>query len=155
MARVPVKSMSDMPMASRTKARTGPGPPLERRRHLVAEVHGVGVPDRRGEEGDEDAGHLFGARVQRRALPARGPRDAPEHVQLRPGAEADAVEDGQADGDADALLHPDQHDGEERHRRQPELEEIEAGDGREVAPVEEPEGDEDEDARPASPAARP
>ena len=73
------------------------------------------------------------------------PRDAPEHVQLGAGAQPDAVEDGQPDGDADALLHADQDHGEQRHRGQPELEEVEAGDGAQIARLEEPQRDEDED----------
>ena len=64
--------------------------------------------------------------------PAGRAREAPQHVQLRAGAQTDAVEDGEPDGDPDPLLHADQHHGEQRDRRQAELEEVEAGDGDQV-----------------------
>ena len=85
------------------------------------------------------------ARIEGRALPAGRARETPEHVQLRACAQPDAVEDGEPDGDADALLHAHEHHGEQRHRRQRELEEVEAGDGDQVPHAEQPQGDEDQD----------
>ena len=66
-------------------------------------------------------------------------------MQLRTGAQADAVEDGEADGDTDPLLHADDDDGEERHRRQCEFEAVEAGNGHQVLDTEQPQSDEDQD----------
>ena len=121
-----------------------PPAPASAARDLVAEVDRVGVPERRGEEEDQDAGLLHRIRLSRQRRPTGRPRHAPEDVELRPGTESDAVEDGQPDRDADPLFHPDQHDHEQRDRRQRELEQVEAGDRHEVAPLEEPEGHEDE-----------
>ena len=135
-ARDPVKSTSDIPMVSRTSTRVA-GPASARARvDLLAEVDGVGVPERRGEEDDEDAGLLRGVGRRPRAASSWScPGHAPEHVELGPGAQADPVEDGQPDGDGDALLHADEHHGEQRDRGQRELEEVEAGDGAQVAPA--------------------
>ena len=136
--------MSDMPSVSSTRTARARRA-AECAGHLVAEVHRVGVPERRGEEDDEDAGQLGRVDVGRERRPAGGAREPPEHVQLRAGAQSDPVEDGQPDRDADALLHPDEGHGEQRDRGQPELEEVEAGDGAQVAGLEEPDGDEDQD----------
>jgi len=65
-------------------------------------------------------------------------------VDLGTRAQSGAVEDRQADGDADALLDAGERDGQQRHHRQPELEAVEASDGDEVAPVEDPRRDEDQ-----------
>ena len=80
-------------------------------------------------------GSSAAAGLGRERRPTGGARDPPEDVQLGAGAQADPVQDGQADGDADALLHADQDHGEQRHGGQAELEEVEAGDGTQVAPA--------------------
>ena len=122
-----------------------PGLAAECRDHLVAEVHRVGVPERRGEQEDEDAGQLGGRGLGRQRRPTGGPRQTSQHVQLGARAQSDPVQDGQPDRDTDALLHPDEDHGEQRHRGQPELEEVEAGDGAQIGRLEEPDRDVDQD----------
>ena len=68
-------------------------------------------------------------------------------MELGASAQPDAVQDRQPDRDGDALFHPDEDHRQQRHRGEPELEEIEAGDGTQVARFEEPDRHEDQDGR--------
>ncbi len=65
-------------------------------------------------------------------------------MQLGSGAQTRAVEDRQTDRNTDALLDADEGDDHKRDDRQPELEQVEAGDRPKISEMEDPSGDEDE-----------
>ena len=118
MAFVPVKSISDMPMVSRTNTRTGFRGIRQHVGDLVTETGGVRVPDRGGEERHDDARHLLRARIEGPSAaswwcpgdaPARKAADAPSagcgrgwRARRRPAMPCSTAE----------------HHGEQRHRRQ-------------------------------------
>ena len=74
-ARVPVKSMSDIPSASSTSTRTS-GTPASAPTTSSRKCGRVGVPERGGEEEDEDAGDHFGVGIGRTRRPTGGARNA-------------------------------------------------------------------------------
>ena len=75
-------------------------------------------------------------------LSSGGLWDAAEDVQLRPGAEAGAVEDREPDRHCDPLFDPHKRDREHRGHGERELERIKLRDRAQVAAMEEPRCDE-------------
>ena len=136
-----------MPIVSRHDQLHWPDGACLRRVQLGTEMDGIRIPQRRCEEHHEDPGDLGDALVRAQWCPARRAHDPSKDMQLGTRAEAGAVEDSQPDGHCDPLLHPDQGNGEQRDRRQAELEQIEASDGDEVAEREDPSGHEEEHRR--------
>ena len=116
-------------MVSRTRTRV-PGVRCEGAGDLVAEVHRVGVPERRGEEDDEDARDL--CRLER-------PADSGAQLVV-PGMRPSTCSCGRALRRMRSRMAsptatpmpcstPTSDHREQRHRGQAELEEVEAGDG--------------------------
>ncbi len=67
----------------------------------------VGVPQRRGEQHDQDPGDLGGLIRAVERSPAGGRRYAAQDLQVRTGGQTRAVEDGQHHRHRDALLDSD------------------------------------------------
>ena len=124
-----------------------PLPRDERAIELSSEVDRVRVPERCGEKHDQDARHLDGVSHDAQGHPARSAADAAEDVKLGASAEPGTVEDGEPDGDANALFDADERYGQERDHSQHELESVEASDGGDVAAMKDTRGHEDQHSR--------
>ena len=105
---------------------------------------GVGIPEGCREQHHEYPGNLDGVFGALERGPTGGRGDAAQDVQVRAGAEASAVEDGQRDRDGDALFDADECDREQGDQSQSEFEAVIVGDVDEIVDVQDSGGDEDQ-----------
>ena len=131
-----MKSRSDMPIVSRTSTRVA-GPDSARALSTsslkwTALANQSGVAKRTTSTPGSGAAWTSADMGVQLVVPGT----CPIRCSWGRARQADPVEDGQSDGDGDALFHPDQDDDQQRDRRQAELERVEAGDRPKVPPLE-------------------